>query len=317
MLKNSKIDGVIVYKEESMGKFNELIRKKSRVISLGLLIVLVCLNFPMISVEAAAKINKSEITLRIGEPFRLEVSGTSKDIVWSTDSAFVAVVNEDGVVQGNNKGETTIKATVDKEDFVCKVKVIDTYDKKVTLKNISAEVSKYNKGIYVQFANKNKYPLNLTVTANFYDSKGKKVATSKQEIYYFKEQGFAAYTFIPKKAGKVVKYSSYKLSYKIEKLGDRNWGCSITPFYDEYMENGVNVGVISKGNDVSVASVTVVFVKDKKILKVETITMDSFMINEGKITGIEYPKDSKGNYMKKPEISVRLFLNYAFYYVGK
>lgn len=300
-----------------MGRFNELIRKKSRVISLGLLIVLMCFNVPMISVEAAAKINKSEITLRVGEPFRLEVSGTSKDIVWSTDDSFVALVTEDGVIQANHEGETTIRANVDKKDLECKVKVITTYDKKATLKNVKAYPSKYNKGIYVEFVNKNEYPLNLTVTANFYDSKGKKVATSKQMIYYFKEQGFAAYTFIPKKDGKVVKYSSYKLSYKIEKLGERNWGSSITPFYDEYLENGVNVGVISKGYEVSVASVTVVFVKDKKILKVETITMDSNMINEETLTGIEYPKDSKGNYMKKPEISIRLFLNYAFYHEGK
>ena len=41
------------------------------------------------------------------------------------------------------------------------------------------------------------------------------------------------------------------------------------------------------------------------------------MIMEDKVTGVEYPKDSKGNYMKKQDISVRLFLNYAFYYEGK
>lgn len=62
---------------------------------------------------------------------------------------------------------------------------------------------------------------------------------------------------------------------------------------------------------------TVVFVKGEKILKVETINLDTNMIMEGKVNGVEYPKDSKGNYMKKQDISVQLFLNYAFYYEGK
>lgn len=300
-----------------MGKFNELIRKKSRVISLVLLIVLVCLNVPMISVEAAAKINKSEITLRVGEAFKLEVSGTSKDIVWSTDDSFVALVTEDGVIQANHEGETTIRASVGTKDLKCRVKVITTYDKKATLKNVKAYPSEYNKGIYVELWNKNKYPINLTVTANFYDSKGKKVATCKQEIYHFKVEGLAAYSFVPKKDGKVVKYSTYKLSYKIGKLGDNNWWGSPTPIYDKYMKNGVNVGFMNEGREVNEASVSIVFKKDRKVIKMETIIMDTTMIREEKRIGVEFPKDSKGNYMMEPEITIQLFLNYAIYIDGK
>ncbi len=69
------------------------------------------------------KINKSSVTLDVGDKEYLKVIGTTKNIFWSSDNKKVANVDNDGVVTAINAGTATIIAKVGNISLKCKVKV--------------------------------------------------------------------------------------------------------------------------------------------------------------------------------------------------
>lgn len=118
-----------------------------------------------ISVNAAVKLNKTNITLEVQKKYTLKVSGTKNRISWSSSNKKVASVSSNGVVKGIKKGTCTITAKYGTKKLVCKVTVknrkIDwakmcSQYKKLILKNKDAW------GGYGQFviydANKDKIP---------------------------------------------------------------------------------------------------------------------------------------------------------------
>lgn len=75
-------------------------------------------------VEAATiKMNKTKVTIGVGDTYQLKVSGTSKKAKWSTSNKKVATVNKNGKVTGKKKGTATITAKIGKKSYKCKVTV--------------------------------------------------------------------------------------------------------------------------------------------------------------------------------------------------
>jgi hypothetical protein len=64
------------------------------------------------AVYAAAKINKSELTIEVGKTAKLKIKGTKKKAKWSSDNEAVATVNKKGKVTGVSGGTATITATL-------------------------------------------------------------------------------------------------------------------------------------------------------------------------------------------------------------
>ena len=80
--------------------------------------------------QAAVKINKKSISIKVGKTYKLKLKGTKKKVKWSTSNKKVATVSSKGVVKGKKAGKATITAKVGKKKYKCKVKV--TAAKKVT-----------------------------------------------------------------------------------------------------------------------------------------------------------------------------------------
>jgi len=69
------------------------------------------------------KINKTDFTLfRVGETARLQISGTTSTVTWSSNDTNVATVDSSGLVTAVGKGACTVTASVDGQTFKCIVR---------------------------------------------------------------------------------------------------------------------------------------------------------------------------------------------------
>lgn len=68
-------------------------------------------------------LNKTNLTLKKNETYKLKVNGISKGIKWSSSNKSVVKVSDSGKITAVKKGTATIKATVNNTTYTCKVKV--------------------------------------------------------------------------------------------------------------------------------------------------------------------------------------------------
>ena len=72
---------------------------------------------------ANAKINKTDMTLAVGELYPLKISGYSGTVTWSVGDSSIASVNNDGTVKALKSGRTTVTAKVGDRTLSCIVRV--------------------------------------------------------------------------------------------------------------------------------------------------------------------------------------------------
>lgn len=76
------------------------------------------------SVQAASiKISTKSKTLYVGYGCKLNITGTSRKVTWSSSNPKIASVSKTGYVTAKNKGTTTITAKVNGKKYKCKITV--------------------------------------------------------------------------------------------------------------------------------------------------------------------------------------------------
>ena len=95
-----------------------------KIIGLFLVLTLVLSLVPIQTATAATKLNKSKITLNVGDSYKLKLTGSKSEVKWSSSDKTVATVSK-GKVEAIAGGSTTIKATVGKKQYKCSVTVKD------------------------------------------------------------------------------------------------------------------------------------------------------------------------------------------------
>ena len=75
--------------------------------------------------NAAIKLNKKSITVKVGKTYKLKLKGTKKSAKWSSANKAIAKVSKKGVVTGVKAGKTKITAKLGKKKYTCKVTVQD------------------------------------------------------------------------------------------------------------------------------------------------------------------------------------------------
>ncbi len=71
----------------------------------------------------APKLNKTSITLKVGQTYQLKLSGTNQKITWKSSNSKIVTVNKTGKLFAKSAGNATITAQVNGIRFVCKVKI--------------------------------------------------------------------------------------------------------------------------------------------------------------------------------------------------
>ena len=84
----------------------------------------ICPTLGTMTVKAATiKLNKTKITLKKGQKYRLKITGTKRKVTWKSSKKSVVSVNKKGVVTAKKAGTAKITGKVGKKKFQCKVTV--------------------------------------------------------------------------------------------------------------------------------------------------------------------------------------------------
>lgn len=76
-----------------------------------------------VTVTGKVKLNKTKLSLRVGNCSRLKISGTTSQVTWYVVNESIATVNRKGNVTGKKSGTTTVVARVNGKKYKCKVTV--------------------------------------------------------------------------------------------------------------------------------------------------------------------------------------------------
>lgn len=104
----------------------------------SIMLMLCCMIFLMLPVQAHAaskiKLNKTKLTIYLGQTQTLKIVGTDKKIRWSSTNKKIASVSSKGVVKGVNPGSVNVNAKIGKKTLKCKVTVKNNSVKASALK---------------------------------------------------------------------------------------------------------------------------------------------------------------------------------------
>ena len=89
-----------------------------------LLSAVIMVTFFAPAAEAAPiKLNKSKITVSVGETYKLRLSGAKKPPKWKSGNKSIVSVSKNGVVKGKSSGAATVSARVGRKVYKCRVTV--------------------------------------------------------------------------------------------------------------------------------------------------------------------------------------------------
>lgn len=74
--------------------------------------------------EAKSKINKTNLTLKIGKSYQLKIKGTKNKVKWSSSNKKIVSVTKKGKIKAKKLGKAKIYAKIKKRKLVCSVVVV-------------------------------------------------------------------------------------------------------------------------------------------------------------------------------------------------
>lgn len=89
-------------------------------------------NVAVAEAAKVVKLNKTKLSLKVGETAKLTLSGTDSKVTWSSNKKKIATVSKTGTVTAVGKGTAIITATVNKKKYTCKVTVKAAQNPNVT-----------------------------------------------------------------------------------------------------------------------------------------------------------------------------------------
>lgn len=96
---------------------------KSFALFLALILMITLIPAESICAKSNVKLNKTKLTLTVGESKTLKLKNNKKKVKWTSTKKAVATVSKKGKVTAKKKGTATIKAKVGKKTYTCKVTV--------------------------------------------------------------------------------------------------------------------------------------------------------------------------------------------------
>ena len=116
-----------------MREGKDMRRMFKRITASTLALLLVCESYALTDMTGQAaglKLNKKNLTISVGESYKLKVKGKYKGkIKWKSDKKKIAAVSSKGIVKGKSKGKAKITAKVAGKTMKCNVKVKSAVEK--------------------------------------------------------------------------------------------------------------------------------------------------------------------------------------------
>lgn len=169
----------------------------TRIIAISLALFIGCtFTIPaqpgMLESHAASKvkISKTKATITKGDTLQLKITGTKKNVAWSSSKPSVAPVSNKGKVTAKNTGKATITAKVGGKKYTCKVTVKKPNYKKLIIGMWGGSWDgghaefEFTKSGYFYFSLYDKY--GGSSTEGYYWVRGNKLELDTGEIYTIK-----------------------------------------------------------------------------------------------------------------------------------
>jgi hypothetical protein len=99
-----------------------------KILSLLLIITLCLTIIPPTVASGAVKINKSKLTLDVGDTYTLKLSGSTRTIKWASSDTDIGKVSAKGKVTARSVGIVIITATVKTKKYNCVVNVVNAME---------------------------------------------------------------------------------------------------------------------------------------------------------------------------------------------
>lgn len=193
--------------------------KKRIISSLLALLLVITILVPSTNVQAAVKLNRTSLTMNVGDTSQLKINGTSKKVSWSSNKSSVASVNSKGKVTAKKEGTATISAKVSGKTYKCNVTVKSTFSSKDAVKNIKCELQNTGKGVVALLTNKNKSAVSIEAKLVYFDNAGSMLMSTSDDVYCLEPDATCALFFIAPYDSNYdsIDYSDYKLTMSVEK----------------------------------------------------------------------------------------------------
>ena len=89
----------------------------------ALAVLVAIISGQSLDAKTKIKLNKTKISLEVGQTKQLKLTGTKKKVTWKSSAAKIAAVNKKGKVTAKKAGKATITAKYNKKNYTCKVTV--------------------------------------------------------------------------------------------------------------------------------------------------------------------------------------------------
>ncbi len=137
--------------------------------------------------RGTVKLNKTKVSLTVGETTRLKVRGTKKKVRWTSKKKSVATVSAKGKVWAKKAGTAQIIAKVSGRKYTCKVTVVqkEPSRKIYTFRSESLLQEHYRKhGVEMGFATKEEYVAAANAVISSLAALHKLEAEDGDDVYY-------------------------------------------------------------------------------------------------------------------------------------
>ncbi len=286
--------------------------KTMRVLIAIMLVFAVAFTFLMPQTAyAAVKINKSKMTLTVGETGQLKVKGTKKKIIWSSSGRDVAAVSSKGLVSAKSKGKAKIYARYGSKIKTCMVTVVDKIKAPIVVRK---QYIKAQKKVIVLIKNENAVSVSGVVEMKYIDpSNTMVVETQRRDVPVIEANQYLCVEYdATLQTGSVPIASVIEVSEAASRPVSKVSRCTIS---SAQKEPGGTYYTIKNTSDVDLDNVELmVLFKNKKVSSWSAVggctkvTLDSLKAGESQKVFAKVPSSVPSN----AYYYVTRYLNYAY-----
>lgn len=274
---------------------------------LCLIIAFLCSGTQVATGRAASiRMNKKRVSVLVDQSIRLSVSGTKKEIKWSSSNPTVATVSS-GKVSGKRPGKAVISAKVSGKTLKCTVTV--KYNAKAAEKKIKMTRQELSRGILLHYTNKNAYPVSIITTVKYRDT-ANTILSEPEEHNFCLESGRSTYMYFPKPVGpnsNYIAYKDYKIKMKTDASKYKGYAQDITQWCKPDQVTANMTAYNYSGKNLTAAKISVLYYDKKGNITAYMPYYPGCLQKDSKSEDVlSYP-----SYLSNPS-RVKTFVDYAY-----
>lgn len=192
---------------------------------------------------------------------------TNQTVEWSVSDESIATVDSTGKITGKSIGQTVLTATCGGAKETCNVSVIQNFNVDDANRSISYESHRVHNGIVSIVTNNYKYPVNVDVSATYYNTEKVLIGTSSDSIPVLQPgEKCAVFCYAPTDSNyDYVNYSSYGITINASETSSISCAKNIS-INGNFGADNVVATIKNNGDNLFITHVSIVFYKNGRVV---------------------------------------------------